>query len=52
MTAAPPKSIHGVKAIAVNRYVVQISDEEREQLDTLVHGSKHSAPKPMKAVSG
>jgi transposase len=34
---------------AVKRYVVKLSDEEREQLDTLIHAGKHSARQLMKA---
>ena len=31
------------KQIAVKRYVVKLSDDERKRLDTLIHAGKHSA---------
>jgi Winged helix-turn helix len=37
------------KEIAVKRYVVKLSDEERERLDTLIHVGKHPAQQLMKA---
>ena len=37
------------REIAVKRYVVKLSDEEREQLDTLIHAGKHPARQLMKA---
>jgi hypothetical protein len=37
------------KEIAVKKYVVRLSDEEREQLITLIHGGKHAARKLLKA---
>ena len=37
------------KDIAVKRYVVKLSDEERERLDTLIHVGKHSARQLMRA---
>jgi Homeodomain-like domain len=35
--------------IAVKKYIVTLSDEEREQLTTLIHSGKHSAQKLLKA---
>ena len=37
------------REIAVKRYVVKLSDEEREQLNTLIHAGKHPARQLMKA---
>ena len=37
------------KQIAVKKYVVKFSAEEREQLDTLIHVGKHPARKLLKA---
>jgi poly-gamma-glutamate capsule biosynthesis protein CapA/YwtB (metallophosphatase superfamily) len=37
------------KQIAVKKYVVKLSDEEREQLNTLIHMGKHPARRLMKA---
>ena len=37
------------REIAVKRYVVKLSDEEREQLDRLIHAGKHPARQLMKA---
>ena len=37
------------REIAVKRYVVKLSDEEREQLGTLIHAGKHPARQLMKA---
>jgi hypothetical protein len=37
------------KEIAVKRYVVKLSDGERERLDTLIHAGKHPARQLMKA---
>lgn len=37
------------KEIAVKKYVVKLSDEEREWLDTLIHSGKHRARQLMKA---
>lgn len=37
------------KEIAVKRYVVKLSDGERERLDTLIHVGKHPARQLMKA---
>src|SRR5208283_723543 len=37
------------KEIAVKKYVVKLSDEEREQLATLIHAGKHPARKLLKA---
>ena len=37
------------REIAVKRYVVKLSDQEREQLDTLIHAGKHPARQLMKA---
>jgi len=37
------------KKIAVKKYVVKLSGEEREQLDTLVRSGKHAARKLLKA---
>src|SRR5208283_2508246 len=37
------------KEIAVKKYVVKLSDEEREQLATLIHAGKHPAQKLLKA---
>src|SRR5271166_6657506 len=37
------------KEIAVKKYVVKLSDEEREQLSTLIHSGKHPARKLLKA---
>lgn len=37
------------KDIAVKRYVVKLSDGERERLDTLIHVGKHSARQLMRA---
>ena len=37
------------REIAVKRYVVKLSDEEREQLNTLIHMGKHPARRLMKA---
>ena len=31
------------KQIAVKRYVVKLSDDERKRLDALIHAGKHSA---------
>ena len=39
----------GAREIAVKRYVVKLSDEEREQLDRLIHAGKHPARQLMKA---
>jgi Homeodomain-like domain len=36
------------KEVAVKKYVVRLSDEEREQLITLIHGGKHAARKLLK----
>jgi hypothetical protein len=35
--------------IAVKKYIVTLSDEEREQLTTLIHSGKHPAQKLLKA---
>ena len=35
--------------IAVKKYVVKLSDEERERLNTLIHGGKHRAGQLTKA---
>lgn len=37
------------KQIAVKKYVVKLSDEEREQLNTLIHVGTHPARKLLKA---
>src|ERR1700684_4619395 len=37
------------KEIAVKKYVVTLSDEEREQLSVLIHNGKHPAQKRLKA---
>ena len=37
------------KEIAVKKYVVTLSDEEREQLTALIHTGKHPAQKLLKA---
>ena len=37
------------KEIAVKKYVVKLTAEERERLDTLIRGGKHSAQKLTKA---
>jgi Homeodomain-like domain len=37
------------KEIAVKKYVVKLSAEERERLDSLIHGGKHPAQKLTKA---
>jgi transposase len=37
------------KQIAVKKYVVKLSDEERERLNTLIHSGKHRASQLMKA---
>ena len=37
------------KQIAVKKYVVKLSDEERERLNTLIHTGKHPAWQTMKA---
>ena len=37
------------KDIAVKKYVVKLSDEEREQLTALIHTGKRPAPQIMKA---
>lgn len=37
------------KEIAVKKYVVKLSEEERERLDTLIHMGKHPARQLMKA---
>ena len=37
------------KQAAVKKYVVKLSDEEREQLNTLIHAGKHPAGQLMKA---
>jgi poly-gamma-glutamate capsule biosynthesis protein CapA/YwtB (metallophosphatase superfamily) len=37
------------KQIAVKRYIVRLSDEERERLNTLIHTGKHPARQLMKA---
>src|ERR1700749_600486 len=37
------------KEIAVKKYIVTLSDEEREQLTTLIHSGKHPAQKLLKA---
>lgn len=37
------------KEIAVKKYIVTLSDEEREQLSTLIHSGKHPAQKLLKA---
>jgi len=37
------------KDIAVKKYVVKLSDEERGQLNTLIHSGKHPARKLLKA---
>ncbi len=33
------------KEIAVKKYVVKLSDDEREQLNSLIRGGKHAARK-------
>ena len=38
-----------VREIAVKKYVVKLSVEERERLDALIHRGKHSAQQIMKA---
>lgn len=37
------------KQIAVKKYVVKLSDEERERLNTLIHSGKHRAGQLVKA---
>jgi hypothetical protein len=37
------------KEIAVKKYVVKLTDEERERLDTVIRGGKHSAQMLTKA---
>jgi hypothetical protein len=37
------------KEIAVKKYIVTLSDEEREQLTTLIHSGNHPAQKLLKA---
>jgi transposase len=37
------------KEIAVKKYVVRLSDEERERLDSLIRSGKHAAQRLMKA---
>ena len=37
------------KHVAVKKYVVQLSDEERERLDTLIQSGKHRARQLLKA---
>jgi poly-gamma-glutamate capsule biosynthesis protein CapA/YwtB (metallophosphatase superfamily) len=37
------------KEITVKKYVVKLSDEERERLNTLIHSGKHPARQLMKA---
>jgi hypothetical protein len=37
------------KEIAVKKYVVKLSDEERERLDSLIRSGKHPAQRLMKA---
>ena len=37
------------RKIAVKKYVVELSAEERERLDTLIHTGKHSAQQLMRA---
>ena len=37
------------KEIAVKKDIVTLSDEEREQLTTLIHSAKHPAHKLLKA---
>ena len=37
------------KQIAVKRYIVKLSDEERERLNALIHMGKHPARQLMKA---
>ena len=37
------------KEIAVKKYVVKLSDEERQQLNTLIRSGKHAASKLLKA---
>jgi transposase len=37
------------KEIAVKKYVVKLSDEERQQLNTLIRSGKHAARKLLKA---
>ena len=37
------------KRIAVKKYVVKLSDEERERLNTLIHSGKHRAGQLVKA---
>jgi transposase len=37
------------KQVAVKKYVVKLSDEERERLNTLIHVGKHPARRLMKA---
>ena len=37
------------KEIGVKKYIVTLSDEEREQLTTLIHSGKHPAHKLLKA---
>jgi hypothetical protein len=37
------------KHIAVKKYVVRLSDEERERLNTLIHRGKHRAGQLVKA---
>lgn len=39
----------GSKESAVKKYIVTLSDEEREQLTTLIHSGKHPAKKLLKA---
>jgi transposase len=38
-----------IKEIAVKKYVVKLSDEEREQLNTLIRNGKHAARRLLKA---
>jgi hypothetical protein len=37
------------KEIAVKKYIVTLSDEEQEQLSSLIHSGKHPAQKLLKA---
>ena len=37
------------KEIAVKKYVVKLSDEERERLRSMIHGGKHPAQRLMRA---
>ena len=43
------RCIVAAKESAVKKYVVKLSDEEREQLNTLIHSGKHPARQLMKA---